>query len=50
MKQNYEDGVKKYDNLDKIFFEYKQEREKGRSTDVEKINQLEEEIKKSQKN
>lgn len=28
MKQNYEDGVKKYDNLDKIFFEYKQEREK----------------------
>ena len=30
MKNNYEEGVKKYDNLDKIFFEYKQEREKGR--------------------
>ena len=46
MKENYEAGVKKYDNLDKIFFEYKQEREKGRSTDLEKISQLEEEIKK----
>ena len=46
MKKKYEEEHQKYDNLDKIFTEYKQEKEKGKEVESNKMNQLDEQNKK----
>ena len=45
LEKNIENEKKKFMNLDQIFYQYKKEQEKGREGDINKIKELEEEIK-----